>query len=649
MNLSDEEARLYQRAKIFENQIRNNSEPVTGQCNNERFEEHEGFHDFDFSKEEQALINRVKNKMNLSSQEKDEDVSTHLESNERDQPNLVPDTRERLRAMLGDKNTIDMSYEIEKCEKEEAQTENKPRGRIRRNVEEQQKELFKFYRKAVKTTTEWQEWRNISGVMKRFPRYTAEWITRNKHFKIVQEAKRKMKKQEIVERYDQKTLQLRKRYHQGKKYTRGEVKKVKGKMNENKRGDDSLFDEFLKPQRVTPLHKINDIKKGLHRQTQFYDGMSASNSELYYKDNNLTQFQATEFDSKKTVESNYINETLIRKLGLKLNAKERKELNKNLKKFEVLEHETLAPHFYEDEREDIFKNEEKIFGERATPLDLLDGLQVLPYVLREKTVPPGHPGGDTLEEVIRNCKHLDFDNFRKLGEQKLARYVLKVHDRRRKYKNITQKTTVFDDSVISHGNEEEFMKRITLKTVPGRLLYDHEKLYDKILRNKFKYKKVIYNDSLCWAYRELTKLAPVYINIIPKKNLTSLAEAQEEDAFLLGHMFHLCQKFAFDLKMREGYRVVINNGHAGNHNLTHFNILLIGGRQMRYPKYYDLSHFNSYASEVDHCLSTYGDDFKLSGRMADFLGSYGSLKAKRAKWLSSKYPKMCLPSEEQEF
>lgn len=626
----------------------------------DEFPNNENF--FDFSREEQAHIAAVNTKMKLLQNNGSDSVHDRihktLEIKHRafDEHQFVPDSRDELRKELQEKFPVDekidyslKDYSVELKKPVRSTEQTKSQRRKRRNIEDHRK-LFKFYRAAVSTTTEWQEWRNISGTMKRFPRFSAVMITRNRHFKVFQEMKRKMKKEEIIKRYDEKSEKLRKKYHRGEKITRGEVKKVKGKRPKNKRVDeeDPMFNEFFKTTQVTVKNNINNYKMVHLKNTlnTLYDGMEGSASELFYKDEHTPLSPITMFDSDKTVESNYINETLVKKLGLKLNVRERKELNKNLKKFEVFEQETLAPHFYEDDREDIFKHEEEIFGQRATPLDPLDGLQLLPYVLREKTLPPGPPQDNTVEEVIRNCKHLDIDNFRKLGEQKLPRYVLKVHDRRRRFKNNTKKTTIKDYSVISAGDEEEFMKRITIKTVPGRLLYDHEKLYDKIMRNKFKYKRVIYNDSLCWAYRELTKLAPVYITIVPKKNLTSLGDAEEEDAFLLGHMFYLCQKLAFDLKMRDGYRVVINNGHTGNHNITHLNIMLIGGRQMRYPKYYDLSHWTSDRSEVDHDISTYGDNFHLSGRMADFFGSYGSLKEKRAKWLSSKYPKMCQKSEE---
>uniref|UniRef100_A0A8D9AX36 Histidine triad nucleotide-binding protein 1 n=1 Tax=Cacopsylla melanoneura TaxID=428564 RepID=A0A8D9AX36_9HEMI len=602
----------------------------------------------DFSKEELELLKRASQKMKDWDTNSEQKLRTtkDFERTGFHDSQLEGDTRERLRKMLAESSEkkLDYSLEIRKLENS-SKTQNQARSRRRRNVNEQQNKLFSFYQKAVRTTTEWQEWRNVSGVMKRYPQIKAWFPTRNKHLKIVLEAKRKLKKAENIQRYNEQTELLKKKYHiKEAKIARGEINKVKGKMVKGKKKNtNNLFDEFLQPATATLLHNYGNFKRG-NIPTQLCDGMSGSNSALYYKDDNITT--VTDFDSDKTVESNYINDTLIDMIGLKLNAKERKELNKKLKKFEVNEHETLAPHFYEDYREDIFKNEENIIGQRATPLDPLDGWQLMPYILRQKTLPPALQQDNTIEEVIRNCRYLGLETFRKLGEQKISRYVLKVHDRRRAYKNITRKTTVKDHSLLSHEEEKEFMKRITLKTIPGRLLYDHEKLYDKIRRNKFKYKKVIYNDSLCWAYRELTDLAPVYVTIVPKKNITSLDEAREEDAFLLGHMFHLCQKLAYSLKMREGYRVVINNGYAGNHNLTQFNMMLLGGRQMKYPKYYDLNHFNEDASFVDHSLSTYGDNFELSGRMADVFGSFGSLKEKRAKWLSSKYPKMCNSSLE---
>ena len=67
--------------------------------------------------------------------------------------------------------------------------------------------------------------------------------------------------------------------------------------------------------------------------------------------------------------------------------------------------------------------------------------------------------------------------------------------------------------------------------------------------------------------------------IIPKKHITSLAEAEPEDAPLLGKMLSLTRTLALQEGCRNGFRVIINTGRDGGQEVGHLHIHVLGGPQ----------------------------------------------------------------------
>lgn len=51
--------------------------------------------------------------------------------------------------------------------------------------------------------------------------------------------------------------------------------------------------------------------------------------------------------------------------------------------------------------------------------------------------------------------------------------------------------------------------------------------------------------------------------VIPKKPITQLSLAEDEDEALLGHLLIVARRVAKEQGLEEGYRVVINNGKNG--------------------------------------------------------------------------------------
>jgi len=93
----------------------------------------------------------------------------------------------------------------------------------------------------------------------------------------------------------------------------------------------------------------------------------------------------------------------------------------------------------------------------------------------------------------------------------------------------------------------------------------------------------VYEDQECIAFSDLHPQAPVHILIVPRRHITSLAEATEADCPLLGHLLWVVTKVARQKGLSAGYRTVLNSGHDGGQTVSHLHIHLLGGRRMEWP------------------------------------------------------------------
>jgi len=95
---------------------------------------------------------------------------------------------------------------------------------------------------------------------------------------------------------------------------------------------------------------------------------------------------------------------------------------------------------------------------------------------------------------------------------------------------------------------------------------------------------IVYEDDKCLAFRDRDPKAPVHILIVPKKEISSLAEATEADETLLGHLLVKAAEIAKEQGVSDsGYRVVVNTNPNGGQEVYHVHLHLLGGRQMTWP------------------------------------------------------------------
>ncbi|HEY2762014.1 MAG TPA: histidine triad nucleotide-binding protein [Pirellulales bacterium] len=94
---------------------------------------------------------------------------------------------------------------------------------------------------------------------------------------------------------------------------------------------------------------------------------------------------------------------------------------------------------------------------------------------------------------------------------------------------------------------------------------------------------IVYEDDQCLAFRDIKPEAPTHVLVIPKRDVANLDALTDADAALVGHLWRVIPKLARELKLTQGYRVVVNNGPDGGQTVDHLHFHILGGRHMNWP------------------------------------------------------------------
>lgn len=107
-------------------------------------------------------------------------------------------------------------------------------------------------------------------------------------------------------------------------------------------------------------------------------------------------------------------------------------------------------------------------------------------------------------------------------------------------------------------------------------------IFQKILDKQIP-AQIVYEDDRCLAFRDIAPQAPTHVLIIPRKPIPSLAQADDADGALLGHLLSVARRIAQQEGLANGYRVVLNSGPDGGQSVDHLHLHLLGGRALAWP------------------------------------------------------------------
>ena len=107
-------------------------------------------------------------------------------------------------------------------------------------------------------------------------------------------------------------------------------------------------------------------------------------------------------------------------------------------------------------------------------------------------------------------------------------------------------------------------------------------LFSKIITREIP-ADIVYEDTHCLAFRDINPQAPTHVLLIPKQEIPRLADAQDADQALLGHLMLAAGKVARQLGVEDAFRLIVNNGADAGQTVFHLHLHILAGRSMRWP------------------------------------------------------------------
>ena len=107
-------------------------------------------------------------------------------------------------------------------------------------------------------------------------------------------------------------------------------------------------------------------------------------------------------------------------------------------------------------------------------------------------------------------------------------------------------------------------------------------IFEKIIARQIP-AKIIWEDEDAIAFHDVDPQAPVHVLIVPKRAVSRLADATDDDAALLGKLLLVARNVAKELELSSGYRVVINSGPDAGESVPHLHVHLLGKRALAWP------------------------------------------------------------------
>jgi histidine triad (HIT) family protein len=94
----------------------------------------------------------------------------------------------------------------------------------------------------------------------------------------------------------------------------------------------------------------------------------------------------------------------------------------------------------------------------------------------------------------------------------------------------------------------------------------------------------VHEDERAVAFRDINPQAPVHLLVVPRKHISSLAEATLEEQDLLGHLLLVGAELAREEGIIDGgYRTVINTNRDAGQTVFHIHVHILGGRVLGWP------------------------------------------------------------------
>ena len=110
----------------------------------------------------------------------------------------------------------------------------------------------------------------------------------------------------------------------------------------------------------------------------------------------------------------------------------------------------------------------------------------------------------------------------------------------------------------------------------------NDTIFGKIIRKEIP-AEIVYEDDVSIAFKDISPQAPIHILIIPKLLIDMPENIEESHQGIVGHLSVVAKILAKELKIKEGYRLVMNNGENAGQSVFHIHLHMLAGRKLNWP------------------------------------------------------------------
>lgn len=104
-------------------------------------------------------------------------------------------------------------------------------------------------------------------------------------------------------------------------------------------------------------------------------------------------------------------------------------------------------------------------------------------------------------------------------------------------------------------------------------------LFCEIIKGNIPSTKV-YEDELCYAFRDINPQAPTHILVVPKNHIADCNGITSDNAAVVAHIFTVIPAIAGAEGLTGGYRVVSNCGVDAGQTVQHLHFHILGGKTL---------------------------------------------------------------------
>ena len=90
----------------------------------------------------------------------------------------------------------------------------------------------------------------------------------------------------------------------------------------------------------------------------------------------------------------------------------------------------------------------------------------------------------------------------------------------------------------------------------------------------------VYEDELCFAFRDIAPQAPTHILVVPKAHIESVNGVTAENSAVVAHIFEVIPQIAAADGLTGGFRVVSNCGDDAGQTVHHLHFHILGGKRL---------------------------------------------------------------------